>query len=133
MTTHPADWLPWSGVLAVEGEPGADGRSIEPGRLVWPILPVPLIAMDGNEAIYTGRIEAIARIDGRLEARGRIGGVAAGTTLAVHVHIDAQGVRPADRGDDPRRIPGGAVVGARLADEPLWLEAVITVGAAGLA
>lgn len=93
------------------------------------MLPVPLFRMDGNESEYVGTINEIVRVAGRLEASGRIAGFAEGEVLAVHMHIDAQGVRPKDRGTDPRRIPGGAIVGARLAESANWPDALIVVGA----
>lgn len=128
--TESAVWSTWTGVLALEDQPGADGRSIAPDALTWPMMPVPLFRMDGNESEYVGTITRISRRDGRLEASGRIGGYPPGAVLAVHMHIDAQGVRPKDRGTDPRRIDGGAIVGARLADLATWPEAVIVVDAA---
>ncbi|MCU1688194.1 MAG: acetyltransferase, partial [Jatrophihabitantaceae bacterium] len=70
----------------------------------------------------------ISRTGGRLVASGRIAGYREGAVLGVHMHIDAQGVRPNDRGVDPRRIHGGAIVGARLIDTPNWAAAVIIVG-----
>jgi RimJ/RimL family protein N-acetyltransferase len=129
VATDSAAWCTWTGVLAIEHEPAADGRSIEPGAVDWPMMPVPLFRMDDNESQHVGTIEAITRNAGRLEASGRITGYPQGTTLAVHMHIDAQGVRAKDRGADPRRIHGGAIVGARLSDHPNWAEAVIVVGA----
>ena len=126
--TESAAWSAWTGVLAIENELAADGRSIEPGALTWPMMPAPLFRMVGNESEYVGTIQQIRRIDGRLEASGRIAGYAEGEVLAVHMHIDAQGVRPNDRGADPRRIHGGSIVGARLADSPNWPDAVITIG-----
>lgn len=123
------EWSTWTGVLAVEDVTGAQGRSIAPGMLTWPMLPAPLFRMDGNESEYVGTITRIARIGDRLEASGRIAGYPEGAVLAVHMHIDAQGVRPRDRGQDPLRIDGGSIVGARLADLPTWPGAEIVVGA----
>lgn len=129
VVTESAAWSRWTGVLAIEHEQAADGRSIEPGSLDWPMMPVPLFRMlEDNESQYVGTIDTINRNAGRLEASGRITGYPQGTILAVHMHIDAQGVRPEHRGADPRRIHGGAIVGARLSETPNWADAVIAVG-----
>ncbi|MCW2604976.1 MAG: hypothetical protein JWN61_3111, partial [Pseudonocardiales bacterium] len=79
--TETAAWSTWTGVLAIEDEAAADGRSIEPGALNWPMMPVPLFRMDGNESEYVGTILEISRSGGRLVASGRIAGYREGAVL----------------------------------------------------
>jgi hypothetical protein len=122
-------WRSWSGVLAVEGEVGADGRSIEPGALAWPMLPLPLFRLVENESVHVGSIREIRRSGALLEASGSIAGAVEGGELYLQVRVDAQGVRLAPGATvDHRRLYGGNVVGARICDAPAWPQARVTVG-----
>lgn len=127
-TGTPDIWRNWSGVLAVEDQPNAEGRSLHPGALAWPMLPLPLFRLVENESVYVGAIDRIERTQGRLEASGRITGYGAGDVIFAHLQVDAQGVRPQSGEDiDVRRLYGGNIVGARLSEHPSWDQARITV------
>lgn len=80
-TPDPHRFVPWSGVIAVEGMPTGDGRQFEHGALTWADLPMPLGWMyershggvPTDKVTNVGVIDTIERGEGGLiVATGRI-------------------------------------------------------------
>lgn len=121
---------PWSGTIAFEATPTADGtRTIDEGAVTWPNLPVPILARGDAPLAPIGRIEHVERDGNRLTARGVIdmppGRYAVGVSLIGGEFVD---ILEEGAGVPPRlQVRSGWLGDMTLVDEPAWPETVIEV------
>jgi hypothetical protein len=139
--------VPWAGVIVVEGVRSGDRRTIEPGALSWPELPLPLMAQwtnpvggDGHDgATLAGRIDSIERFDdGRVWATGMIDVESPGGPTLLNalskglmrgVSVDLDDVEFGTSRDSVKNIAVGRIRGATATPFQAFIESTIELTA----